>query len=107
SRIKLQESLKYEQKHNQDIEELNQSKLRFFTNISHEFRTPLTLIIGQIEMLLQVQSFTPSIYNKILGVYKNSLQLKELISELLDFRKQEQGHMKIKVSKHNIVSFLY
>ena len=107
SRIKLRESLKYEQKHNADIEALNQSKLRFFTNISHEFRTPLTLIVGQVETLLQVQNFTPTIYNKILGIYKNSIQLRELITELLDFRKQEQGHMKIKVSQHNLVNFLY
>lgn len=105
-RIKLQESLKYEQKHIKDIEGLNQSKLRFFTDISHEFRTPLTLIIGQVEMLLQYQSFTPAIYNKVLGIYKNSVQLRELITELLDFRKQEQGHMKIKVSCNNFVGFL-
>ena len=97
SRIKLRESLKYEKKHIEDLEALNQSKLRFFTNISHEFRTPLTLIVGQVETLLQVQTFTPNIYNKVLGIYKNSLQLRELITELLDFRKQEQGHMKIKV----------
>lgn len=107
AKIKLQESLKYEKKHNHDIEMLNQSKLRFFTNISHEFRTPLTLIIGHVEMLLQVQSFTPTIYNKVLGIYKNSIQLRELITELLDFRKQEQGHMKVKVSEHNIIDFLY
>ncbi|MDE6349150.1 MAG: response regulator [Bacteroides sp.] len=107
SRIKLQESLKYEQKHIRDIEALNQSKLRFFTNISHEFRTPLTLIVAQVETLMQLQNFTPAIYNKVLGIYKNSIQLRELITELLDFRKQEQGHMKIKVSPHNIVNFLY
>ena len=106
-RIKLQESLKYEKQHIRDVEELNQSKLRFFTNISHEFRTPLTVIVGQIEMLLQVQSLPPAIYNKLLNVYKNGLQLRGLISELLDFRKQEQGHMKIKVSRHNLVDFLY
>lgn len=106
SKIKLRESLKYEQKHIQDLEELNQSKLRFFTNISHEFRTPLTLIVGQVEALLQLQSFTPTVYNKVLSIYKSSLQLRELITELLDFRKQEQGHMKIKVSPHNLVDFL-
>ena len=107
SRIKLRESLKYEQKHIRDVEALNQSKLRFFTNISHEFRTPLTLIVAQVETLMQLQNFTPAIYNKVLGIYKNSIQLRELITELLDFRKQEQGHMKIKVSPHNIVNFLY
>ncbi|WP_333697900.1 hybrid sensor histidine kinase/response regulator transcription factor [Bacteroides congonensis] len=106
-RIRLQESLKYEQQHIRDVEELNQSKLRFFTNISHEFRTPLTIIIGQIEMLLQGQSFSPAAYNKLLNIYKNGLQLRELISELLDFRKQEQGHMKIKVSRHELLDFLY
>lgn len=107
SRVRLRESLKYEQKHIQDVEALNQSKLRFFTNISHEFRTPLTLIVAQVETLLQLQNFTPAIYNKVLSIYKNSIQLRELITELLDFRKQEQGHMKIKVSPHNMVNFLY
>lgn len=107
NRIKLQESLKYEKKHLEDIEQLNQTKLRFFTNISHEFRTPLTLIIGQMEMLLQMRSFAPTAYNKILKVYKSSLQLRELISELLDFRKQEQGYMHIKASENNLVDFVY
>ena len=107
TRFHLRESLKYEQQHIRDVEEMNQSKLRFFTNISHEFRTPLTIIIGQMETLLQMQAFAPSIYNKLLNVYKNGVQLRELISELLDFRKQEQGHMKIKAGKHNLIDFLY
>ncbi|WP_140936794.1 hybrid sensor histidine kinase/response regulator transcription factor [Sphingobacterium lumbrici] len=106
-RIKLQESLKYEKKHVENIESMNLAKLRFFTNISHEFRTPLTLIIGQTEMLLQLRSFSPTVYNQILGVYKNCLQLRELIDELLDFRKQEQGYMTIKVQQHNIVDFVH
>lgn len=106
-RLKLQESLKYEKKHAMDIENLNQAKLRFFTNISHEFRTPLTLIIGQLEMLLQMRSFPANVYKKILGTYNNSLQLRELITELLDFRKQEQGYATIKVQEHNIVDFIY
>lgn len=107
ARLKLQESLKYEQKHAEDIEKLNQAKLRFFTNISHEFRTPLTLIIGQIEALMQSQTFTSHISHKISGIYNNCIQLMELINELLDFRKQEQGHTILKVSEHNIVDFAY
>lgn len=107
SRIKLQESLKYEHKHAEDIEKLNQAKLHFFTNISHEFRTPLTLIISQIESLLQIRILPTTIYNKLCSIHKNSIQLKELINELLDFRKQEQGHMTIKVSEHDIIDFVY
>lgn len=106
-RIKLQEALKYEKKYIEDVKEMNQAKLRFFTNISHEFRTPLTLIVGHMEMLLRLRSFTPSVYNRILGVYKNCIQMRELITELLDFRKQEQGYMTIKVRRHNIVDFVY
>ena len=107
NRIKLQESLKYERQHTHDVEELNQSKLRFFTNVSHEFRTPLTLIIGQMETLLQGKLLSPPVYQKFFSVYKNSIQLKELISELLDFRKQEQGYMKMKVCENDIASFLF
>ena len=54
-----------------------------------------------------MRSFAPNVYNKILGVYKSCLQLRGLITELLDFRKQEQGYMTIKVSEHNIVDFVY
>ena len=107
ARIRLSESLKYEQQRTRDIEALNQMKLRFFTNISHEFRTPLTLILSQVETLMQKQDFTPTLYNKVLGIYKNCQQLKELITELLDFRKQEQGHMHIKVRPHDFTKFLY
>lgn len=91
SRVKLQASLTYEQRHLQDIERLNQNKLRFFTSISHEFRTPLTLIIGQLEKLMQTSQLSPSVYSNVLLAYKSGVQLKELIGELLDFRKQEQG----------------
>lgn len=106
SRVKLQASLTYEQRHLQDIERLNQNKLRFFTSISHEFRTPLTLILGQLEKLMQMPQLTPSMYSTVLLAYKSGVQLKELIGELLDFRKQEQGKMKLKVSRMNLVNFL-
>ena len=89
-----------------DIERLNQSKLNFFTNISHEIRTPLTVIIAQVESLIYSKDFTPAIYNKVLSIYKNSVHLKSLISELLEFRKQEQGELKIKVAPHDIVKMV-
>ena len=106
SQYMLQTSLKIERKEKEAIEELNQAKLQFFSNISHEFRTPLTLIISQIELLLQCSSLAPSVYNKLLKVYKNTYHLRNLISELLDFRKLEQGHMKLKVYEQNIIPFL-
>lgn len=106
TRVKLRLSLACEQRLLQDTEKLNEAKLRFFTNISHEFRTPLTLIIGQLESLMQMPQVSPSVYSKVLLVYQNSVQLKELVSELLDFRKQKLGEMKLKVSRANLVDFL-
>lgn len=106
SQYMLQTSLEMERKEKEAIEELNQAKLQFFSNISHEFRTPLTLIISQIELLLQSSSLSPSVYNKLLKVYKNTYHMRNLISELLDFRKLEQGHMKLKVYEQDIVPFL-
>lgn len=102
---KLKASLNFEKKEKERINELNQVKLRFFTNISHEFRTPLTLIIGQIENLLQLNKLSPSMYNRLLRIYKNASHMRTLISELLDFRKQEQGYMKLKVECRDIVAF--
>lgn len=106
-RVRLQTALEFERKRIKDIEKLNQYKLRFFTNISHEFRTPLTLITSQTELLLQIKTFVPAVYNRLLNVYKSSMQLQSLISELLDFRKQEQGHMKIRVTENNLVDFMH
>lgn len=106
-RVRLQTALEFERKRIKDIENMNQHKLKFFTNISHEFRTPLTLITSQIELLLQIKTFVPAVYNRLLNVYKSSQQLQSLISELLDFRKQEQGHMKIRATENNLISFIH
>ena len=100
----LKSSLEFERKEKERIEELNQVKLRFFTNISHEFRTPLTLILGQIEVLMQMDLGT-TVYNRIQRIYKNAWHMRNLISELLDFRKQEQGYLKLRVEEQNLVTF--
>ena len=106
SKIQLSTSLEYEKREKKHIEELNQSKLRFFTNISHEFRTPLTLIINQIEVMLQMGSIPQSIYNRLLNVMRNANRMKKLISELIDFRKYEQGYLKLKVAEYDFIPFL-
>ena len=85
---------------------MNQSKLRFFTNISHEIRTPITLILGQVDLLLNSGKLSTYAYSKLLNIHKNAGNLKSLITELLDFRKQEQGLLKLKVSQFDLYSLL-
>lgn len=106
SKMLLELSLDNEKREKEKNEEIIQAKLQFFSNISHEFRTPLTLIISQMEMLLQNRKISPFLHTRLLKIYRNTFQLRELISELLDFRKVEQGGMNLKVSHMNLISFL-
>lgn len=104
--LMLRSSLEYERKEKERIEGMNQLKLRFFTNISHEFRTPLTLIIGQMEMMLQSSDTVGRFREHLQSVYRNAWHMRNLISELLDFRKQEQGFLKLRVEKKDLVPFV-
>lgn len=106
ARKALAASLAKEKDEKERIEEVNKMKLRFFTNISHEFRTPLTLIIGQIDILLQLEKLSPSICKRLQRVHRNAMNLRYLITELLDFRKHEQGFMKLKVDCQDVVEFV-
>jgi signal transduction histidine kinase/ligand-binding sensor domain-containing protein/DNA-binding response OmpR family regulator len=104
--LKLRTSLKYAHIEKKHIEELNQYKLRFFTNVSHEIRTPVTLIITQLDMLLQRTDLSQSIRNRLANIVRNTSNLKILINELLDFRKQEQGHLQLKASENDLIKYL-
>lgn len=104
--IKLQASLNYERKEKERTEELNKNKLKFFTNVSHEYRTPLTLIIGQLEALISLSKLTPNVYNRVLHIYKNALLMRYLINEILDFRKIDQGHLKLKLEYRDFIPFI-
>lgn len=89
----------------ENAERLNRAKLDFFTNISHEFRTPLTIIIGLIENM-NSSAIDHQIKNKLHTANLNASRLLRLVNELLDFRKTESGKMKLRVVERNIVSFI-
>ncbi len=105
-RLKLEQKLFLEQIENKKQNELHQSKLRFFTNISHEIRTPLTLIISPLENLLNNTRVEHEIKKQLQIIDINAKRLLRLINQLLDFRKQENGKLKLKVAEGNIVKFL-
>jgi ligand-binding sensor domain-containing protein/signal transduction histidine kinase/AraC-like DNA-binding protein len=86
-------------------EEVHQAKLQFFTNISHEFRTPLTLIIGPLERFIAAEADT--VRRKQLGMmHRNANRLLRLVNQLMDLRKTERGEMKLKVQELDLVAFL-
>jgi ligand-binding sensor domain-containing protein/signal transduction histidine kinase/DNA-binding response OmpR family regulator len=89
----------------QKKEEIHQMQLQFFTNISHEFRTPLSLITGPVEKLLKED--TDSKYNQVYQVIqRNAKRLLQLINELMDFRKAEAGVLKLQVMPGSISLFI-
>ena len=106
SKMRLRASLAQEKMEKEKNEELTQAKLQFFANISHEFRTPLTLIISQIESLLQTGSLSPFLRTRLQKIYKNTFQFRELISELLDFRKMERGKLNLHVCQLDMIPYL-
>lgn len=106
-KVRLESSLEYEKKEKKHIEEVNQSKLRFFTNISHEFRTPLTLIASQVDMLMQNKKLQPAVLSRISSIARNTSLMKNLINELLDFRKIDNDKLSIKAGEEDIVAFLH
>ena len=106
AKMRLQYSLEKEKMEKKKNEEITQAKLQFFANISHDFRTPLTLIMSQLEMLLQHKGNSLFVHTRLLKVYRNTFQLRELISELLDFRKFEKGDTRLKVSYMDLIPFL-
>ncbi len=90
---------------NKKVQHINQQQLKFFTQISHEFRTPLTLISTPIELLLQDLK-EGNIRDKLKLVYKNAQRLLHLINQLMEIRKVETGNVVLKTSKGNIVEFV-
>ena len=84
-------------------EEVYQMQLQFFTNISHEFRTPLSLIIGPLENLQKEDNKFAHYYNVM---HRNAIRLMHLINELMDFRKSELGVLKLHVMPGHIDLFL-
>jgi len=88
----------------QQLEILNDYKLQFFTNIAHEFRTPLTLILGPVASLLQ-KNYNQGDQKQLKTIYSNSLRLQKLIDELIQFRKIESGKERLILSSVDLIRF--
>lgn len=91
---------------NEEVLELTHSRLVFFTNISHELRTPLTLIVDPVEMLLEDTGIKGKSRELLKMVQRNALALQQLVSNILDFRKIQNGKMELKLYRFDIVKTL-
>ena len=91
---------------NEEVMELTHSRLVFFTNISHELRTPLTLIADPVEMLLEDSGIKGKSRELLKMVKRNAIALQQLVSNILDFRKIQNGKMGLELYRFDIVKAL-
>jgi signal transduction histidine kinase len=82
--------------------EVDEAKLRFFTNISHELRTPLTLIIGPLARIIEREN-EDKLREQHLLMFRNADRLLKLITRLMDFSKDEQSKLVLQVRKGSII----
>jgi len=104
-RFKAKQAIVLEKEKLIQTENLNSKKLQFFTNISHEFRTPLTLIINPLEDILRSKGVSPEIKHKLKTIHKSSSRLSRLINELMDFNKIQFNKIPLKARKIEVVGF--
>lgn len=83
-------------------EDANKAKLQFFTNISHELRTPLTLIADPVNYIMHDDNLNSQQRSMLQIVQRNVLVLTQLVSEILDFRKVQNGKMELRLSDFNL-----
>ena len=85
--------------------EIDQLKLKFFMNISHEFKTPLTLILAPLENLITINK-APNIQSQLTLIQRNAKRLQRLINQLLDLRTIDAGKYELKLQESDIIEFL-
>ncbi|MCU7552283.1 ATP-binding protein [Chitinophagaceae bacterium LB-8] len=94
-----------ERKEIERMRELDRLKIKFLTNLSHEFRTPISLILGPVDKLL-IQEKNEQASSQLHMIKRNARRLLNLVNQLLDFRKMEEHELKLNASEGELVSFV-
>jgi signal transduction histidine kinase/DNA-binding response OmpR family regulator len=106
-KIRLENLVKLKNDEAHQFKQLNEIKNRFFTNITHEFRTPLTLIVSPAELLLKADDVPPLHKKQIRLIQQNSRQLLQLVNQIMDLSKLEAGLMPVSLAPANLERFLH
>ena len=105
----LEKNLALEQLEHHKSEEVHQAKIAFFTNVSHEFRTPLTLILGPLQSILRSESLrnaAAETVSQLCIIERNAHRLLRLVNQLLDLQKYETNNVRLQVAQGDLVKFV-
>lgn len=103
-RRKVQQMIEQERRDAEHLHEFDQMKIKFLTNLSHEFRTPISLIMGPVEQLLQVETSSEK-SGKLSMVRRNARRLLNLVNQLLDLRNMEENELRLNASEEDFIAF--
>lgn len=106
-KMRLEYLLVSEKRKHEQQQELNDERLRFYTNITHELRTPLTLILGPLDDFSHSNELSDKVKHKLAVINRSAKRLQKLINQLLEFRKTETDNRRLCVVKENIVSAVH
>jgi signal transduction histidine kinase/ligand-binding sensor domain-containing protein/DNA-binding response OmpR family regulator len=105
-RERMNFKLEQERRHAQQMHELDMMKIKFFTNVSHEFRTPLTLMLTPLENLLRNIQADHTVHKQLSLVHRNAKRLLNLVTQILDFKKLEVEQTAFRPERGDIVHFV-
>lgn len=105
TRIRKKFLLEQERQEAKRNQELDRMKIKFLTNLSHDFRTPLSLIMGPVDQLINEER-TENRLNKLSMVKRNARRMLNLVNQLLDFRKMEEHEIRLQPSRGELISFI-
>ena len=106
-KLDMESLYELEKKNHEQEQELNNERLRFYTNITHELRTPLTLILGPLEDMQKSNSLSGKDSQKISVIHQRAIRLLNLINQILEFRKTETQNKKLCVSRDNLAALVH
>jgi signal transduction histidine kinase/ligand-binding sensor domain-containing protein/DNA-binding response OmpR family regulator len=105
SKMEAERKIAQEREEARRMHQLDLMKIKFFTNVSHEFRTPLSLILSPIDNLIKTTE-RPEQQNQLVTIKRNGKRLLNLVNQLLDFRKMEYNELKLSLKKGDIILFI-
>jgi signal transduction histidine kinase/ligand-binding sensor domain-containing protein/DNA-binding response OmpR family regulator len=105
-RVRLKHEIELKQIEKDKLDEVHQLKSRFFTNISHEFRTPLSLIISPLHKIISHHDFSDELKYQFGVILNNARRMLRLINQFLDISKMEAGYLKMKVHEGDLAKYI-